>query len=84
MFKEALLIAAASIGVVGTACAGIGSRDVYTDGAKAARFDVYSGGARTTDARDTFTDGSRAIDKRDVFTDGARITDKRDAFTDGA
>ncbi|AQV95742.1 hypothetical protein BJN34_17840 [Cupriavidus necator] len=84
MLKEALWIAAASIGVIGTALGGTGPRDVYTDGAKVSRFDVYTDGARTTDARDVFTDGARVIDKRDMFTDGAKTTDKRDVFTDGA
>ena len=84
MLRGTLLIAAASVGIIGTAFGGTGPRDVYTDGAKVSRFDVYTDGARTTDARDTFTDGARIIDKRDMFTDGAKTTDMRDVFTDGA
>lgn len=85
MLKKTLWIAAACIAVIGgSAFGGNTTRDVYTDGAKASRFDVYTDGARTTDRRDVFTDGARVTDRRDMFTDGAKTTDKRDQFTDGA
>ncbi|MDK2659198.1 hypothetical protein [Cupriavidus consociatus] len=86
MLKRALWLAAASIAVVGGSAFGgtTGARDVYTDGAKVSKFDVYSDGARSIDRRDVFLDGARAIDRRDMFTDGAKTTDKRDQFTDGA
>jgi len=74
MLKELLLLAAAGAALGGgTAYAGNGPRDVYTDGAS------------VMGPRDPYTDGGRAItDRRDVYTDGAKITDRRDGFTDGA
>ncbi|WP_439683681.1 hypothetical protein [Cupriavidus oxalaticus] len=84
--KKALWIAAVGIAVAGGSAFGgtTGPRDVYTDGAKVSKFDVYSDGARSIDRRDVFLDGARAIDRRDMFTDGAKTTDMRDQFTDGA
>ncbi|RDK05480.1 hypothetical protein DN412_36805 [Cupriavidus lacunae] len=69
MFKSALLLAAA-LGA-GVAYAGIGPRDVYTDGAS------------VMGPRDPYTDGGMSI-RFDVYSDGARVTDRRDVFTDGA
>lgn len=71
MLKKLLLIAAAGTALVaGVAYAGIGARDVYTDG------------ARAMGPRDPYTDGGRTItDSRDVFTDGSRITN-RDGYVE--
>ncbi|MGY2492203.1 hypothetical protein [Cupriavidus sp. CP313] len=65
MLKNVLLLVAASAALgVGVAYAGIGMRDVYTDGA-------------VMGSRDPYTNGGRSItDRRDVFTDGARITNR--------
>jgi hypothetical protein len=81
MQKFLMLAAACAALGAGMAHAGNGPRDVYfdgartpdpyTDGAKAARFDVYTDGASTLGKRDVFTDGGRVVDKRDTFTDGA-------------
>lgn len=69
MLKKLLLLAAAGTTVMaGVAFGGSGPRDVYTDGAKATRFDTYTDGAKTTDI---YTDGARVVDRRDAFTDGA-------------
>ncbi|MFS8979826.1 hypothetical protein PO002_36105 [Cupriavidus necator] len=64
MLKNVLLLAAASAALgAGVAHAGIGMRDVYTDGA--------------VKGQDPYTNGGRAsTDRRDVFTDGARITNR--------
>lgn len=65
MLKKVLLFVAASAALgAGVAYAGIGMRDVYTDGAVMAPRDPYTNGGRTI------------IDRRDVFTDGARITNR--------
>lgn len=64
MLKKLLLLAAAGTAVMtGVAFGSAGPRDVYTDGAKAARFDTYTDGAKA----DTYTDGAKA----DTYTDGA-------------
>jgi hypothetical protein len=71
MLKTVLLLATASAALsAGVAYAGIGPRDVYTDGAS------------VMGPRDPYTDGGKAA-KYDVYTDGARVTDRRDSFTDG-
>ncbi|MFS8932411.1 conserved hypothetical protein; putative exported protein [Cupriavidus taiwanensis] len=80
MIKQALLIAVATAGAMGTAFGGTGLRDVYTDGAKVSKFDVYTDGAKVSKF-DVYTDGART---RDTFTDGAKTTDMRDQFSDGA
>ncbi len=69
MLKTLLLLTAA-LGA-GVAYAGIGPRDVYTDGAS------------VMGPRDPYTDGGMSI-KFDVYSDGARVTDRRDVFTDGS
>ncbi len=81
MLKALLLLVGASAALgAGVAQAGIGTRDVYTDGSSVlgprdpygdggAKFDIYSDGARVVDKRDVFTDGASVVDKRDVFTD---------------
>ncbi|KAI3591007.1 hypothetical protein D9X30_4492 [Cupriavidus sp. U2] len=72
MVRTIFLLAAASAALTaGVAYAGVGSRDVYTDG------------ANTVGPRDPYSDGG-LTSKFDVFSDGARVTDRRDAFTDGA
>lgn len=77
MLKKMLLLAVAGAAVMtGVAFGNTGPRDVYTDGARAARFDTYTDGAKA----DIYTDGA----KGDLYTDGARVTDRRDPFTDGA
>ncbi|WP_373378633.1 hypothetical protein [Cupriavidus nantongensis] len=81
MLKQALLIAVATAGAMGTAFGGTGLRDVYTDGAKVSKFDVYTDGAKVSKF-DVYTDGARGT--RDTFTDGAKTTDMRDQFSDGA
>ena len=47
------------------------------------KYAVYSGGQRTTGARDVYSDGAR-VSNRDVFTDGARVSGSRDVYSDGA
>ena len=70
--KTLLMLAAACAALgAGMAHAGNGPRDMYLDGAKATRFDVYTDGASVLGTRDVFSDGSSTIDKRDAFTDGA-------------
>jgi hypothetical protein len=72
MIKTVILLAAASAALsAGIAYAGIGARDVYTDGAS------------TMGPRDPYSDGGKTT-KFDVYSDGAKVTDRRDAFTDGA
>lgn len=72
MVKTVLLLAAAGAALsAGVAYAGIGARDVYTDGAS------------VMGPRDPYTDGGKTT-KFDVYAEGARVTDRRDAFTDGA
>ncbi|MCO4864030.1 hypothetical protein MKD38_20325 [Cupriavidus sp. WGlv3] len=83
MLKQALLIAVATAGAMGTAFGGTGLRDVYTDGAKVSKFDVYTDGAKASKF-DVYTDGARTTGTRDTFTDGEKTTDMRDQFTDGA
>jgi len=85
MARTILLLAVASAALsAGVAYGGVGTRDVYTDGASTmGPRDPYTDGGLTSKF-DVFSDGARATDKRDMFLDGARITDRRDAFTDGA
>ncbi|MBP0621003.1 hypothetical protein [Cupriavidus consociatus] len=65
MLKNVLsLIAAIAALGAGVAHAGIGMRDVYTDGAVKAQEPPYTNGGRASTGR------------RDVFTDGARITNR--------
>lgn len=72
MVRTIFLLAVASAALsAGVAYAGVGSRDIYTDGAS------------TMGPRDPYSDGG-LTSKFDVFSDGARVTDRRDAFTDGA
>jgi hypothetical protein len=72
MVKTVILLAAAGAALsAGVAYAGVGPRDVYTDGAS------------VLGPRDPYTDGGKTA-KFDVYADGARVTDRRDAFTDGA
>ena len=59
--------------------AGIGQRDVFTEGARVTNRD---GLVAAVGSRDVFTDGAR-IGKADPFTDGAKIG-KFDPYTDGA
>ncbi|WER50546.1 hypothetical protein CupriaWKF_34040 [Cupriavidus sp. WKF15] len=70
MLKNVLLLVAASAALgAGVAHAGIGMRDVYTDGA--------------VKEQEPYTNGGRAsTDRWDVFTDGARITN-RDGYIEG-
>jgi hypothetical protein len=72
MVKTVLLLAAAGAALsAGVVYAGIGPRDVYTDGAS------------VLGPRDPYTDGGKAT-KFDVYSDGAKVGDRRDVFTDGA
>ncbi|MFJ1257787.1 hypothetical protein [Cupriavidus sp. CuC1] len=77
MVKTVLLLAAAGAALgAGVAYAGIGARDVYTDGASVmGPRDPYSDGGKSAKF-DVYSDGARVTDRRDVFTDGARITNR--------
>lgn len=71
MVRTVLFLAAASAALsAGVAYAGIGARDIYTDGAS------------VMGPRDPYTDGGKAT-RFDVYADGTRVTDRRDSFTDG-
>ncbi|WP_369798921.1 hypothetical protein [Cupriavidus sp. SK-4] len=82
MLKTVILLAAAGAALsAGVAYAGIGTRDVYTDGASVmGPRDPYTDGGKTTKF-DVYSDGAKVSDRRDVFTDGARITN-RDGLVD--
>ncbi|WP_338404731.1 hypothetical protein [Cupriavidus basilensis] len=84
MVKTVLLLAAAGAALgAGVAYAGIGARDVYTDGASVlGPRDPYSDGGMSTKF-DVYSDGARVTDRRDVFTDGARNT-SRDGLVEGS
>ncbi|QBY55151.1 hypothetical protein [Cupriavidus oxalaticus] len=73
MSKQILLLmsAVAAFGA-GVAHAGIGMRDVYTDGARIGTQDIYTNGGRAI------------IDRPDVFLDGARITNRDGLIEEGA
>ncbi|GAB7548973.1 hypothetical protein CS8_086720 [Cupriavidus sp. 8B] len=77
MVKTVLLLAAAGAALgAGVAYAGIGARDVYTDGASVmGPRDPYSDGGKSAKF-DVYSDGARVTDRRDVFSDGARITNR--------
>jgi len=77
MVKTVLLLAVAGAALgAGAAYAGIGARDVYTDGSSVmGPRDPYSDGGRAAKF-DTYSEGMRVTDKRDVFTDGGRITNR--------
>lgn len=87
MLKKVLLLTVMGVAFSAGAASGgtVGPRDPYMDGGKAARYDVYTDGARVTGSRDVFTDGARAPERRDPFTDGANAaTVPRDPFADGS
>ncbi|WP_081862311.1 hypothetical protein [Cupriavidus sp. SK-3] len=83
MVKKLFLIAVAGAALgAGTAYAGIGTRDVFTDGARVmGPRDPYTDGNRATKF-DVYSDGAKSS-RFDVYTDGTRVTDRRDSFTDG-
>jgi len=84
MVKTVLLLAAAGAALgAGVADAGIGPRDVYTDGASVlGPRDPYSDGGRISKI-DTYSEGMRVTDRRDVFTEGGRITSRDGLVEDG-
>ncbi|XYI35473.1 hypothetical protein MNJPNG_25315 [Cupriavidus oxalaticus] len=82
MVKTLILLAGATAALGSSlAYAGIGTRDVYTDGASVmGPRDPYSDGSAKFDV---YSDGARVMDRRDVFTDGARVTNRDGLVEDG-
>jgi len=84
MVKTVLVLAAASAALgAGVAYAGIGARDVYTDGSSVmGPRDPYTDGSRTAKF-DVYSQGTKVTDRRDVFTDGGRVTSRDGLVEDG-
>lgn len=67
MQRQMILLVVAGIAAFSASMASgaPGSRDVYTDGAKATKFDVYTDGAKAT-RFDVYTDGAKTPSPRHI------------------